>query len=750
MPNLGASYASLISAWKFSPLCPHVLRYVSAPEAMWRLSEYRMHEQSHTIVRLSVHLPEQQRVYFRPGEEAEAIERESSRRTHLTAWFRLNTEDPTARQLLYTEVPLHYVFRDRDKKWVPRQRGGDRIISRMYSVSPADAEKFHLRLLLLHVPGARSFEEVKTVDGVVATSFRDACLQRHLLADDGEYNEAIAEASHFQMPRQLRSMFATICIYCQPSNPLALWTAHEDALIEDFARSHTHHDAVNEALHDVERVLNENGSSCAAVGLPSPHGDSNETSSSTPVEPPPTFDDLTDEQRQLLESVLQSISATAEESVPKLHYVDAPGGSGKTFVFNRLSAHLRHQNMKVASSAWTGIAGTLMIDGRTVHSLFKLPVPILENSTCNVAPTSTHAEMLRRVNLFIVDEASMIPTHALHAIDRCLQDITQDSRPFGGKTVLLGGDFRQVLPVVPRAPPAVIVDSCLKRSPLWPLFHQHQFTRNMRTLPGEGEFAAWLVQLGSGFLNDTSMNPETVEIPPACCCEGDLIDEVFAAADRNSWHERVILSPKNEHCLEVNERVLQMVPGEARTYLSADSVKCDSEEERLNYPTEFLNSLTPSGMPPHRLNLKVDSVVMLLRNLSLRQGLCNGTRLKVTQLHNNCIQAMILQGEHQGNAVLIPRIKLAPSDTNLPFILERHQLPLRLSYSMTINKAQGQTFEKVGIFLPEPVFSHGQLYVAFSRARALAAVKVKVATTHQQGKRHGKTVTPNVIYREVL
>jgi hypothetical protein len=192
------------------------------------------------------------------------------------------------------------------------------------------------------------------------------------------------------------------------------------------------------------------------------------------------------------------------------------------------------------------------------------------------------------------------------------------------------------------------------------------------------------------------------------------------------------------------------LPGEARTYLSADSVKCNSDEERQNYPTEFLNSLTPSGMPPHRLNLKVNSVVMLLRNLSLRQGLCNGTRLKVTQMHNNCIQATILMGANQGNAVLIPRIKLAPSDTNLPFVLERHQLPLRLAYSMTINKVQGQTFERVGIYLPSPVFSHCQLYVAFSRARSMAAVEVKVIDTHQQGRRQRRTVTPNVVYREVL
>ena len=466
----------------------------------------------------------------------------------------------------------------REKKWAPRQRGGSRIISRIYSVSPSDVEKFHLRLLLLHVPGARSFDDMKTVDGVVCATFREACILRHLLADDNEYNQAIAEALNFQMPRQLRSMFATICVYCQPSDPLTLWTNHIEALIEDYTRTHhDHEDAVNAALHDIDRLLRENGTNCGAIGLPTPHGEASDEPSA--LEPEPSFDDLTDEQRHLMDSVLRSVEGE-EETVPRLHYVDAPGGSGKTYVFNKITSHLRHHNKTVACAAWTGIATTLMTSGRTVHNLFKLPVPVVDNSTCNVSPTSEQAATLRAVDLFIIDEASMIPSHALHAMDRCLQDITQDSHPFGGKAMLLGGDFRQVLPVVPRAPPAVVIDTCLKRSPMWPLFKQHRLTRNMRALPGESEFAAWLLQLGNGTLNNTTVEPETVEIPPACVCEGDLVDEVFSAADSDQLHNRVILSPKNEHCLQVNERVLGTLPGEARVYLSADAVKCDDEARR--------------------------------------------------------------------------------------------------------------------------------------------------------------------------
>ena len=142
----------------------------------------------------------------------------------------------------------------------------------------------------------------------------------------------------------------------------------------------------------------------------------------------------------------------------------------------------------------------------------------------------------------------------------------------------------------------------------------------------------------------------------------------------------------------------------------------DDEEEGQNYPQEFLHTLTPCGMPEHRLCLKVGAIIMLQRNLDIQSGLCNGTRLVVMNMHDHLIDAVPISNTIQH--VLIPRIKLAPSNVNLPFVLEHRQFPIRLAYSMTINKSQGQTFNRVGIHLPSPVFSHGQLYVAFSRAKS--------------------------------
>jgi hypothetical protein len=129
-------------------------RYVSPPEAFWRLSEYPLHGQSHTIIRLAVHMPNNNPVYFTPGQEEEAVNRETANKSQLTAWFELNRVDCRARQYLYTEVPNHYVFDGGRKQWKPRKLRGDTVISRMYAVRPAERELCCLRMLLLHVPGA--------------------------------------------------------------------------------------------------------------------------------------------------------------------------------------------------------------------------------------------------------------------------------------------------------------------------------------------------------------------------------------------------------------------------------------------------------------------------------------------------------------------------------------------------------------------------------------------------------------------
>jgi ATP-dependent DNA helicase PIF1 len=126
------------------------------------------------------------------------------------------------------------------------------------------------------------------------------------------------------------------------------------------------------------------------------------------------------------------------------------------------------------------------------------------------------------------------------------------------------------------------------------------------------------------------------------------------------------------------------------------------------YPSEFLNTLTPNGLPPHVLKLKVGCPIMLLRNIDPANGLCNGTRLVVRGFQKNSIDAEIVLGQYAGMRIFLSHIPLCPSDDEMfPFQFKRKQFPIRLSFAMTVNKAQDQTIPNVGVYLPEPVFSHG-------------------------------------------
>ena len=592
-------------------------------------------------------------------------------------------------------------------------------------------------------------QDVRTYNDVVYSSYHEACVARGLLEDDQEWDRALADAVLLMMPGQCRQLFVTILTHCQPSEPHVLWERYKDSLSEDFAQHQSPEVAVQSALAEIDSRLSEFGMSCSDRGLPAPN-----LALTVSANDDSGVDDaaiatrniamLNEEQSEIVNTIMNAVMHGTSNQA-NLHYVDGPAGTGKTMVYNTLISLLKSKDIPVASCAWTGIASTLLRGGVTVHNLFKLPVPILETSSCKISPSSPYGQYLKSLQLILIDEASMIPNDAFNAIDRALRDIMNNNLPFGGKLVICGGDFRQVLPVVIHGTATKILEKCLKRSPLWHHFQIHKLTQNMRALREEREFSEWLLELGNGNLKSSSVtDADMIDIPEECSTS-DIVNSIFPdfSTDRTG---SVILTPKNDTSLQLNDEILKKLDGVPREFLSCDKALCDDEVESQNYPLEFLNSITPSGMPPHKLILKVGCTVMLLRNLSSKRGLCNGVRLSVLNIHDAVIHCKILTGTHCGNEVLIPKLKLAPSDANLPFTLQRIQFPIRLAYSMTINKSQGQTFDRVGIYLPEPVFSHGQLYVAFSRSRTLSGVKVKIGTSDADKER----VTKNVVYREIL
>ncbi|UYV81931.1 hypothetical protein LAZ67_21000181 [Cordylochernes scorpioides] len=731
-------------------------RYISSNEAVWRILGFPIHRRHPMVQHLSVHLENGQRVYFTSANAA--LQAHRPPKTTLTEFFALCQRDNFAKTLLYVEVPVYYIW-SATKSWQPRKQGtriADQVafasdaIGRVYTVHPNFEECFYLRMLLHSVRGPTSFAALRTINGVLCQTYKEACLHLGLLENDQQWHHCIQEAVLSESPLKIRELFAIILTCCHPTNPQDIWAQFKEPMSADIlnlARQQANDGLLqltsemsNQALILLEqKVLQMTGFHLTKFGMRSPqHNVTHRTSHELLRE---TSYDLSrllqfvasnepklanvPEQKEAYDRILSKIDSNAGG----LYFLDAPGGTGKTFLINLLLTKVRSTGDIALSTASSGIAATLLHGGRTAHSTFKLPLDLTRDEVpvCNLNADSAIGEVLRQCNFIVWDECTMAHRHALEAVDITLKDCRQDQRPMGGVVLLLAGDFRQILPIIPRGTIADELHACLKASPLWSFVERLTLSTNMRAVnsgdPNSLLFSQFLLQLGSGQLNDTDGNVNfSNDLVNTVDSLTGLKNSVFpnigemfnrGRANYYPWLcERAILAPRNCVVDAINAQLLKEIPGQSILYTSVDSTI--DAEDCVEYTTEFLNSLEPSGMPPHHLELRVGVPIILLRNIDAPR-LCNGTRLCVKRLWPHVVEATILTGCFQNEEVFIPRIPLIHDDKHSPLHFKRLQFPIRVSFAMSINKAQGQSLKIAGIDLEQPCFSHGQLYVACSR-----------------------------------
>ncbi|XP_074356468.1 uncharacterized protein LOC141696187 [Apium graveolens] len=573
----------------------------------------------------------------------------------------------------------------------------------MVYMHPASGERFYMRLLLNIVVGVKMFEEIRTVDGIVYSTYKEACFHRGLL--ESELNTV--STSKYK-------------------NELLL-----EEMMYDCEKLHLKASEAVHCLNQMQRII---------------------------------FD-------QIVESV--------DKDIGGFYFVYGPGGTGKTFLWSTIIARLRGEGKIVLAVVSSGIALLLIDGGRTAHSHFKIPIDADEFSCCEVKQNTFLAELICSTSLVIWDEDPMTHHFVFEAVDRTFRDIRSKVDPnvgtltYDGLTMVLGGDFRQVLPIIQKKGRGEIVAASISKSRLWQYCKVFTVRENMRiertvpkvTIHGKKvQFRDWVLSLGDG-LEQTIIigddpEPSWITLPEEVLVNylGDAIEAIVNEIYKDLLHRhedveylrnRAVLRPLNEHVDSVNVTVLCRLPGEFKVYKSYDSIckgSSTSEADQVLYPPEYLNSLKSSGMPNHEIEVKVGAPLMLLRNLNAKKGLCNGTRLIITRCYPFLIEALIITGTRIGDTTYVPRITMCPADKAVPFILKRKQFLIAVCYAMTVNKSQGQTVQNVGLYLPDPVFGHDQMYVTVSRVTSPNGLKIVTVDDNEVTKGY----TKNIVYRVVF
>ena len=388
------------------------VRYISSHEACWRAFGFQRSEQSPSVQNLDFHLETDRRVSFKIEGGKRSIPIPGST---LLAFFELNVCDQRANVLLYTDVPKYFRIPKGKKKWVARIRGADDeaapglkrgnqigLLPGVHNVA-RNRERFSAHVLLTKVRGPKSFVDLRTFDGVVYDNFTDAAFARGLLIDEKGADSIMRESGHLLLDDK-RRLFVMLLIYWQIRNTGEFFIRHKESLLGNQARFQDREQLLLRAL---KTLLFYHGKTPSDFNIPEPER------FTRPLDQAKTnffvqhqYDDVNDrlaaieslnaDQRKAYDLVVDSLTNRKKRS---LACIDAPGGTGKTYLLNTIAKSVATLGKKVVCTASSGVASLLLINGKTLYSAFNIPLAINESSVCKIDKNAKKAKLIRELDI---------------------------------------------------------------------------------------------------------------------------------------------------------------------------------------------------------------------------------------------------------------------------------------------------------------------------------------------------------------
>ena len=471
---------------------------------------------------LRVHQEEEQQVVFEEGNEDLVIE--NQRLTELTQFFEHNKNIGPEEWLRYVDMPKKYTWNKQRKTWKKRVNKSD-TIGRVDNVHPAAGDSFYLRMLLNSdfCKGKQGFEDLRTVDTDICATYKEACEKLGMLQDDHEWEIVLEEAGSNTSCSNIRNLYLTIALWCEPANPKALfdqfWLQWTDDLV---AKARTKGVILNPqdegdqqrlktlVLLDLKQKLYISHKELADIHLIDPTEEEEAAVVGVTGSRSVVVRDELDFNVQLMETYAQNASEKYTTEQAAIHnkvieavkskkgkciFIKARGGCGKTFLLNGLLATVRSLEVGgcvALATATTGKAARHLLKGRTFHSRFKAPLILSDNCKLRIPVQTELAKLIKMAKIILVDEVTMMDNRLLQALNDSLCDIMATDLPFGDKVLVISGDFRQTLPIVKGASRAGIVSRCINQHPLWQHFEVMELSVNMRVMASDNpQLIAW-------------------------------------------------------------------------------------------------------------------------------------------------------------------------------------------------------------------------------------------------------------------